>query len=308
MAELILNADDFGLTTGVNQSVVELHRAGALTSATLMAAGKHFRAAAAAASGEPSLGVGCHVVLVDGTPILARADIPSLALSSGEFRPSLGGFVADLLRGSIPEAEIEIEAIAQIRTLQAAGIRVTHLDTHKHTHLFPRVLRPLLRAALICGVHSIRNPFEPDWALAATAGAPLKRRLQVRLLRTQRGEFLRLVREAGLATTDGAVGVLATGTLNAETLRRLLRRVPEGRWELVCHPGYVDATLDGVRTRLRESRAIEHAALLSTIPASLRKYPELALIHFGDLSGDLRTSRRETYSVPGSARKNRQES
>ncbi len=284
MIRLILNADDFGLTAGVNQSVMELHRAGALTSATLMATGRRFSPAAAAASGNHSLGVGCHVVLVDGRPALPHAEIPSLSEPNGEFRPTLGAFVVDLLRGSIPEAEIEIEAITQIRTLQSAGVKVTHLDTHKHTHIFPRVLRPLLRAALLCGVPAIRNPFEPNWALAATPDAPLARRLQVRLLHSQRKEFLRLVHSAGLNTTDGAIGVLATGTLDAGALGRLLNAIPAGLWELVCHPGYVDASLDEVQTRLRESRAIEHAALLKMIPALREDRPELEIIHFGQLA------------------------
>jgi predicted glycoside hydrolase/deacetylase ChbG (UPF0249 family) len=282
VTRLILNADDFGLTPGVNQSIVELHQAGALTSTSLMATADGFSAAAAAAIDHPRIGVGCHVVLVDGRPVLEHAKIRALSLPAGEFRPALNAFVLDLMRGRIPEEEIEVEAMAQIRRLQAAGVRVTHLDTHKHTAMFVRVLRPLLRAARRCGVTAIRNPFEPDWALAATPHAPLLRRWQVKLLR-RRSEFLSMVREAGLITTDGAIGVLATGTLNAETLRRLLEAMPDGTWELVCHPGYTDTALEGVRTRLRESRATEHAAILEVIPSYKRAHPEIKLMHFGGL-------------------------
>jgi len=99
---LILNADDFGLTPGVNRSVVELQEAGALTSATLMATGDGFKAAAEGAAAHPGLGVGCHVVLVDGRPALPPIEIRGLAASSGEFRPTLGAFVRDLMRGKIP--------------------------------------------------------------------------------------------------------------------------------------------------------------------------------------------------------------
>jgi len=284
VALLILNADDFGLTEGVNRSVVELQEAGALTSATLMATADGFKAAAAEAAAHPRLGVGCHVVLVDGRPALPLGEVPALA-GSGEFRPTLGAFVRDLMRRKIPEDEIETEAVAQIRRLQSAGIHVTHIDTHKHTHMFVRVLRPLLRAARACGVGAIRNPFEPDWALAATPDAPQSRLWQVRLLRARRRAFLRLVSEAGLATTDGAIGVLATGTLESKTLKRLLEAMPEGAWELVCHPGYVNAALNEVRTRLRESRAIEHAAMLEVIPAYVSGHPEIRLAHFGQLNG-----------------------
>jgi predicted glycoside hydrolase/deacetylase ChbG (UPF0249 family) len=282
---LIINADDFGLTPGVNQSIRELHQAGALTSATLMSTSAHFAAAAgiSADSREPRLGVGCHVVLVDGAPSLPASEIPALAPEAARFRPKLPTFIFDLLRGSIPEAEIELEAISQIRLLQAAGVKVTHIDTHKHTHMFAAVLRPLLRAAVLCGVHAIRNPFEPAWAVAATPDAPLARRLQVKALRTRREHFLRLVREAGLSTTDGAVGVLATGTLNAATVNSLLRNMPEGTWELVCHPAYYDNELDSVQTRLRESRAVEHAALLERIPQYAATHGNMERIHFGHL-------------------------
>jgi len=283
VTRLILNADDFGLTAGVNRSILELHRAGALTSATLMATADHTAAAAAGASLHSGLGVGCHVVLVDGNSVLSRGSIPALALPSGAFRHTLGAFVRDLMRGSIPETEIEAEAIAQIQRLQAAGIRVTHLDSHKHTHMFARVLRPLLRAAVLCGVHAVRNPFEPDWALKATPHAPALRRMQVQLLRTQQRRFLRLVEQAGMATTDGAVGVLATGTLNTGALEAMLAAMPSGTWELVCHPGYFDEDLSNVQTRLRESRAIEHGALLETVPPFLKAHPEIKPINFGQL-------------------------
>jgi predicted glycoside hydrolase/deacetylase ChbG (UPF0249 family) len=281
---LIINADDFGLTPGVNRSVVELQEAGALTSATLMATANAFREAVATTSEYPQLGVGCHVVLVDGRPALPPGEIPGLTADSGAFRPSLGPFIRDLMRGKISEAEIEAEAAAQIRHLQAAGIRITHVDTHKHTHMFVRVLRPLLRAAQACGVCAIRNPFEPEWATSAAPNASAGRRWQVRLLRARRRAFFRLVGEAGLATTDGAIGVLATGILDTRILRQMLSLMPPGTWELVCHPGYVDAALDGVRTRLRESRAMEHDALLGVIPSYLQAHPEINLTNFGHLS------------------------
>lgn len=283
MRRLIVNADDFGLTEGVNAAVVELNRAGALTSATLMATANSFNEAVSDAKTLPSLGVGCHIVLVDGTPALPAEKIPSLidpsAPNNAQFRPKLSGFVTDLLRGRISDSEIEVEATAQIQKLKAAGIAVTHVDTHKHTHMFPRVLRPLLRAALACGVKAIRNPFEPNWSLNATANAGHVRKMQVRLLRSQSASFTQEVTRAGLHTTDGAIGVLATGTLDAQTIRSLLVAMPDGTWELVCHPGYNDAALQQERTRLLASREVERTALLETIPNA-----DVERIHFGQLS------------------------
>ncbi len=257
---LIVNADDFGLTDGINQAILELNRAGAVTSATLMATGRAFRAAVHASFVQTTLDVGGHVVLVDGAPVLPWTQIPTLATAAG-FRRSLGDFVRDLFRGRIRDSEIEAEAAAQIQKIQSSGLTVSHIDTHKHTHMFARVLRPLLRAARLRGVPAIRNPFEPAWSIRATPAASLARRMQVILLGSQRGYFVRAVRDAGLATTDGSIGVLATGTLNAMELERLLSAMPQGTWELVCHPGYDDDSLSKMQTRLRASREVERAAL-----------------------------------------------
>ncbi len=281
---LIINADDFGLTPGVNRAILELHAAGVLHSATLMATGPAFREAVHGAFMQPALGVGCHVVLVDGVPALHAADLPTLA-PTGQFRCGLGAFVRALLAGKITAAEMEREATAQIRRMQNAGITVTHLDTHKHTHIFPRVLAPLLRAALACGVRAIRNPFEPAWSRRLTTQAPAGRRMQVRALGVFERLFLRAVRRAGLATTDGALGVLATGTLDAETLERMLLQLPPGTWELVCHPGYADAALERAGTRLLASRDIERSALLQILQQPSASLPPLELIHYGDLPG-----------------------
>jgi predicted glycoside hydrolase/deacetylase ChbG (UPF0249 family) len=169
-----------------------------------------------------------------------------------------------LLRGRIRPSEIEAETAAQIRQLQASGIQPTHVDTHKHAHLFPAVLEPVLRAAHHCGVRAIRNPFEPAWSLHATPGAPWKRRMQVKVLGVMRHTFRRLVRKHRFVTTNGSIGVLATGTLDKATLQALLKAMPKGTWELCCHPGYNDEDLCRVRTRLLESRNIERDALLAT--------------------------------------------
>jgi predicted glycoside hydrolase/deacetylase ChbG (UPF0249 family) len=280
---LIINADDFGLTEGVNRAVLELNAAEVLPSTTLMATGRAFRDAVHSAFVQTSLGVGCHVVLVDGRPELHPAELPTLA-PEGRLRSNLTTFMVDLFGGRIASREIEREAIAQIRQLQSAGITVTHLDTHKHTHMFPRVLGPLIRAARACNVPAIRNPFEPDWSLRLTENAPRTRRLQVRTLRLFREQFLRSVRAARLRTTDGALGVLATGTFDAAYVLRLLRNMPPGTWELVCHPGYVDGALRRAGTRLVTTRETERVALLHALEKAPDDLPRIDLMHYGEFT------------------------
>ena len=280
---LIINADDFGLTEGVNRAVLELNAVEVLPSATLMATGRAFREAVHSAFVQTSLGVGCHVVLVDGHPELHPAELPTLA-PEGRLRSSLTSFMVDLFGGRIASREIEREAVAQIQQLQSSGITVTHLDTHKHTHMFPRVLGPLIRAARACNVPAIRNPFEPDWSLRLTEKAPPTRRLQVRTLRLFREQFLRSVRAARLRTTDGTLGVLATGTFDAAYVLRLLRNMPPGTWELVCHPGYVDGALRRAGTRLVNTRDTERLALLQALEMPPAGVPRIDLMHYGEFT------------------------
>lgn len=283
---LIINADDFGLTAGVNRAIAELHQAGTLTSATLMATGAAFDDAVAIARANPTLGVGCHVVLTDGTPVSPPGNIPTLLGPDGKtFRPSLLDFIQALLRGAIREDEIEREVVAQIEKLQRAGISVTHLDTHKHTHLFPAVSRPLLRLAQRCSVRAVRNPFEPAWSSRLAPDA-FPRRLQLHILSViGKKSFLSLpqLSHGHVLTSNGTIGVSATGQLNAASLHSILYAMPEGTWELVCHPGYNDAALAAITTRLRATRDIEREALLKEIPEAIRTLPGLELVHYGQI-------------------------
>ena len=159
MPRLIVNADDFGLAPGVNRAILELHAAEVLTSATLMARAPATEEAVKMALAMPTLGVGCHVVLVDGAPVSNPEKIPSLIdRSTGSLFPSLGAFLKRLYTFRIRSAEIEAEAAAQIALLQSYGLRLTHVDTHKHLHMFPGVLRAVLRAARAAGIRAVRNP------------------------------------------------------------------------------------------------------------------------------------------------------
>ncbi|MCL2661204.1 MAG: ChbG/HpnK family deacetylase [Acidobacteriaceae bacterium] len=281
---LIVNADDFGLTRGVNRAIEQLHRAGVLTSATLMASAAAFDDAVAVARDNPALGVGCHVVLTDGVPVSPPESIPTLlGPDRKSFRHSLPDFVQALVRRSIREEEIELEALAQIEKLQRAGITVTHADTHKHTHLFPAVSRAVLRAMHRSSVGAIRNPFEPAFLRSLGHGG-LKRRFEVSLLSYLKPSFLRQsqIRDSAIRTTGGTLGISATGSLNTQTLAQILAKLPgAGVFELICHPGYNDADLDRITTRLRAHREIEMQALTNALLQRLQQPAAPELISYG---------------------------
>jgi chitin disaccharide deacetylase len=266
---LIVNADDFGFTSGVNRGIVEAHSRGIVTSSTLMANGPAFAEAAQLAKTIPTLGIGCHVVLIDGRPVLSAEQVPSLT-NAGLFRDGMMTFAARAIAGNINADEITAEATAQIRKIQAAGIPVSHIDTHKHTHLFPKILRPLLRAAAACGIHALRNPFGPRLPLRSSdlmARPGLwARAAQLRFLGRFAGKFREAVDRDGFVTPDGTLGILVTGALDETLFHAIARSIPPGTWEFVCHPGYNDSDLQRAETRLRESRETELRVL--TLPAA----------------------------------------
>ena len=273
MRRLIVNADDFGFTAGVNRAIVEAHTRGIVTSSTLMANGRAFEDAVRLAKTVPRLSLGCHVVLIDGEPVVDAELLPSITeASSGgaRFRDGLKSFAIRALAGRLDQDELEAEASAQIRKLQSAGINVSHVDTHKHTHLFPAVLRPLLRAARACGVHAVRNPFGPRKPLKSsellTRPTLWTRYAEVRILRTFATKFRDAAERENMTTPDGTLGIVVTGALDETLFRSIAEIIPEGTWEFVCHPGYNDEDLKSARTRLRESRETELRVL--TMPGA----------------------------------------
>ena len=288
MRRLIINADDFGFTAGVNRAIVEAHSRGIVTSSTLMANGTAFADAVELAQSVPRLSVGCHVVLIDGEPVLAARQLPSLT-REGRFRDGLKTFAARALTARMEDEEVFAEATAQIRRIQSAGIRVAHFDTHKHTHLFPRILRPVLRAAKACGVAAVRNPFGPRLPMRSSELLQRPnlwtRYAQLRVLGAFARKFRAAVEQEGFATTDGTLGIEVTGTLDESLFHSIADSMPDGTWEFVCHPGYNDADLQKANTRLRASREMELRVL--TLPGARGILEErgIQLMSYIDLTG-----------------------
>jgi chitin disaccharide deacetylase len=286
---LIVNADDFGLTSGVNRAIVEAHTNGVVTSSTLMANGPAFAEAAQMANTLPQLSIGCHVVLIDGEPVLSTVQLSTIVTRTPapRFHDGLKTFAVRAMAGRMDGEQVTAEATAQIRKIQSAGIVVSHIDTHKHTHLFPTILRPLLRAATACGVGAVRNPFGPRLPLRSSqllARPNLwARYAEVGVLRRFAGKFREAVAREGFVAPDGTLGIEVTGALDEALFLAIAKNIPDGTWEFVCHPGYNDEDLQRAKTRLRESRETELRVL--TLPAAreLLSREGIELISYHDL-------------------------
>ncbi len=264
--ELVVNGDDFGLTPGVNAAMLDAHRRGVLTSVSLFANAPETVAAITLARRTATLGVGAHLALVDARPVLPPGQVATLLASDGRFRQTWKAFIADALRGRISLAEVERELAAQMERLADAGIRLTHLDAHKHVHAWPPVFAIVVRLARRFGVEVVRVPFErpPFRLLAESVGQPAARRQALENIAL----WIWTRRDRQLALSEGLrvpnfVGRVHTGVLTPDALERMLVRLPAGVSELMTHPGYPDEALRRERTRLVESRATEAALLLA---------------------------------------------
>ena len=260
-----MNADDFGFASDVNEGIVRSYREGIVRSVSLMANGAALDHAADLARRNPGLGVGCHLTLVQGQSV-AR---PGQALPA-----SLRQLLATPLESLDPRGEFR----AQVDSLLARGIRPTHVDTHKHVHLLPGVLDAALRVADEYGIGWIRKPFDvpvlPSNGLRACLAAAV---------RPFRIPFEDRLRKSRCRTTEYFAGFAATGALQPASLAALLRSLPDGTGELVCHPGVCGPELERAETRLKQSRQAEMEALCS--PAAKRAVSEhgIEIVSYRDL-------------------------
>jgi chitin disaccharide deacetylase len=264
MMDLIVNGDDFGLTRGVNAGIIQAFREGILTSATLMANGPAFEDAVELGRANPQLGVGIHLCLVSGPAVASAKDIPALADRDGQLPKTLFVLLTRLSGGWIPTRQIEREFRAQIQRVLDAGIRPSHLDTHKHTHTHPRVMEALGRVANEFGIRNVRKPFEDfRTALGSHTDGHTNTRQVISAVAagTAAPLFRLLVRSYGLRTPDHFFGLTTTGRLSSKELLQVLELLPPGTSELMCHPGVCDEELEKSPTRLKRERQIELEAL-----------------------------------------------
>lgn len=170
---LVVNGDDFGYSEAINAAIVRCHVEGILTSATLLVNQPATRAAIRSARDHPTLGVGWHVNLTEGGPILPPREVPTLTDRHGHFRP-IGAQIGGLLRGTTRADEVERELRAQLAIQLDAGLQPTHVDGHLHAHAFPRVLPIVLRLMAQHGILALRSPALGAWLPPRSSGAAIE--------------------------------------------------------------------------------------------------------------------------------------
>jgi len=238
LKQLIVNADDLGLTPAVNRGVVRAFQDGIVTSASLLVTGSAFEDAVALAQQNPKLDVGLHLALVEERAVLGPDVLPTLVDETGRFPRTSAEFIQRALLGGISWHEVEQEIAAQIAVFEKTGLRLSHLDSHQHLHMFPPVFQIVRRLASWMDNVWIRN-----------SAGPWRKPPHVRMGRWIRQIGLNLTCLSARALhgsslpemPDGMYGFDVGGRLTPSALEQILRRIPDGLYELICHPGEDDA-------------------------------------------------------------------
>ena len=232
MKRLVVTADDFGASPEVNDAVERAHRDGILTAASLMVAGNAAADAVALARTLPTLGVGLHVVLVDGRPVLPADRIPALVDATGKFRTDMTRAGVTIFTSPAARRQLAAEVEAQFAAFAATGLALDHVNAHKHFHLHPTIAGTILKVGRRLGMRAVRAPIEPRDLLRLVDGTDTGPRIETAWARLVRARM----RRAGMLVPDGVVGLAWSGAMTADRVRGILERLPDGLTEIYTHP------------------------------------------------------------------------
>jgi hopanoid biosynthesis associated protein HpnK len=235
---LIVTADDFGASIAVNEAVEIAHRTGILTAASLMVAGEAAGDAVERARRLPALGVGLHLVLVDGRPTLPTEDVPDLVDASGHFRTNMARAGAAMFFRPTVRRQLRQEIEAQFAAFARTGLPLDHVNAHKHFHLHPTIAGLILRIGHRYGLRAARAPVEPLGLIAAIK--PVRPTLAGRIAAPYARALARRFRRAGLAVPDRVLGLAWSGHMTAARLHALIEHLPDGLAEIYTHPATED--------------------------------------------------------------------
>jgi len=246
--QVVITADDFGWTESQNQAVLRGVHAGTLHRASLLCNGAGFAEAVTIAHEQPALGVGVHLSLCEGAPLRPATAQSALCDSAGHFPDGLGPLVRLFVERRLPLTAVEDEWRAQIERAQAAGLRLSHLDGHKHVHLLPPLFDLTLRLA-----HEYRVPYVRIPQEAASLRA-LRRVGAWAVLSSLARRARRRLRQTSIRTADHFVGFSESGGMSAERLAAAIRSAQPGLTEIMIHPAAEGAGLATLRARYAWAR------------------------------------------------------
>jgi len=235
---LVVTADDFGADLAVNEAVERAHVDGILTAASLMVTGAAAEDSVKRARRLPTLGVGLHLVLVEGRPALPPNEVPDLVDAQGHFRTNMVRAGIDIFFRPTVRRQLAAEIAAQFAAFAATGLRLDHVNAHKHFHLHPTIAGLILEIGPRYGMKAVRAPVEP----AVIIGAIEPRRnggidwIANSYARTAQARL----RRAGMLVPDQLFGLAWSGALTQARLAALLERLPPGLSEIYCHPAIRD--------------------------------------------------------------------
>jgi len=235
---LIVTADDFGADVAVNEAVEIAHRDGVLTAASLMVGAPAAADAVARARALPSLAVGLHLALVEARPALPPEQVSLLVDARGVFHTDMAAAGATMFFNPAARRQLAAEIAAQFDAFAATGLRLDHVNAHKHFHLHPTIAGLILKIGARHGLKAVRVPVEPDAVLRAIeprTPRPLFSPLNA-MARAVRARF----RDAGVMVPDQVFGLRWSGAMTRARLRGLIERLPPGVTEIYLHPAVFD--------------------------------------------------------------------
>ena len=274
--QLVVTADDFGASIEVNEAVEQAHRHGILTAASLMVAGDAAADAVARARDMPTLGVGLHIVLVEGRPMLPPERLPALVASDGNFRTDMARTGARIFASLAARRQLAAEVEAQFAAFAATGLPLDHVNAQKHYHLHPTIAGTILRVGRRFGMKSVRAPIEDRAVIGAIEGGASGPRIEAVWARLVR----RRMRAAGMVAPDHVFGLAWSGAMTAARVRGLLEHLPEGLSEIYTHP----ATGSYAGAAPGYDYPGELAALTDALAPSLITRERIALGRFADFA------------------------
>ncbi|MDR3569686.1 MAG: ChbG/HpnK family deacetylase [Syntrophobacteraceae bacterium] len=291
--KLIINADDLGLTKGINLAVSECADAGLLRSATIMANGAAFDDAVKIFGNREEFGTGIHFVLTGLKPVAPVQKVAGLLGPDGLLPSGPLGLLEKIAADKSLRDALRHELFAQAEKVFDSGIKPTHFDSHKHVHIIPAVLDVMVEIAARFSVKWVREPFEPNgsWRFSPDLHNGFKanffKQLAVARVSTlARPAFRSRVRGAGMKTAAGVYGISFTGLMNEAILKSLCGMLKPGLSELMTHPGVMDADLLGLKGRLVASRAEEKKLLVSPEIKGFFEKNAITLRHFGEVDSE----------------------